>query len=267
MAIPGPPAECRSTSGLARKLNLLPRTSVFSSSRELSVAMHSDGVKPPGPPTGPATSLGLIDGLRAGVSVPREVTSSRDGSVRGRFDGRPERNADREVEWRRRFAAAARAGGLVFYESDSRTRSITWDGDTKQLLGYEPTEMASADSASTPASSTWTLAPALLEEKYVLEFRSENVGGPSSSSSTGPSRCAGWRHGGHCVGAAGSAQPNQRVVATDHCAERPQRMLLNRRLGRVPTSCHQGRAALGSMQSFYLKFDNRTTISRRWAGD
>jgi PAS domain S-box-containing protein len=50
-----------------------------------------------------------------------------------------------EAEWRRRFAAAARAGGLVLYESDRRTRSITWDGDPKQVLGYEATEMGGYD--------------------------------------------------------------------------------------------------------------------------
>ena len=50
-----------------------------------------------------------------------------------------------ETEWRRRFAAAVRAGGLVLYESDRRTRSITWEGDTEQVLGYAPTEMGGYD--------------------------------------------------------------------------------------------------------------------------
>jgi PAS domain S-box-containing protein len=50
-----------------------------------------------------------------------------------------------EAEWRRRFAAAARAGGLVLYDSVRRTRSITWDGDTRRVLGYEPTEMGGYD--------------------------------------------------------------------------------------------------------------------------
>ena len=50
-----------------------------------------------------------------------------------------------EAQWRRRFAAAARAGGLVLYESDRRTRSITWEGDTERVLGYQPTEMGGYD--------------------------------------------------------------------------------------------------------------------------
>ena len=50
-----------------------------------------------------------------------------------------------EAQWRRRFAAAARAGGLVLYESDRRSRSISWEGDTKQVLGYAPSEMGGYD--------------------------------------------------------------------------------------------------------------------------
>jgi PAS domain S-box-containing protein len=53
--------------------------------------------------------------------------------------------ASGETEWRRRFAAAARAGGLVLYESDRRTRSIIWEGETKQVLGYAPSEMGGYD--------------------------------------------------------------------------------------------------------------------------
>ena len=46
-----------------------------------------------------------------------------------------------EAAWRRRFAAAARAGSLLLYESDRRTGAITWEGDIRQVLGYEPGEM------------------------------------------------------------------------------------------------------------------------------
>ena len=49
------------------------------------------------------------------------------------------------AEWRRRFAAAARAGSLLLYESDRRTRAITWEGDTRQVLGYEPADMGGYD--------------------------------------------------------------------------------------------------------------------------
>jgi PAS domain S-box-containing protein len=50
-----------------------------------------------------------------------------------------------EAAWRRRFAAAARAGSLLLYESDRPTRAITWEGDTRQVLGYEPAEMGGYD--------------------------------------------------------------------------------------------------------------------------
>lgn len=50
-----------------------------------------------------------------------------------------------EAAWRRRFAAAARAGGLLLYESDRRTGSITWEGDARQVLGYEPAELGGYD--------------------------------------------------------------------------------------------------------------------------
>jgi PAS domain S-box-containing protein len=50
-----------------------------------------------------------------------------------------------EAEWRRRFAAAARAGGLLLYESDRRTGAIAWEGDTRQVLGYDPAEMGGYD--------------------------------------------------------------------------------------------------------------------------